>query len=541
MVDRAHAPSLRFVIDERKSPTLFWARKTSERYFWIYIDKNKFILSKERARELKSDDQFVIGTQRYFPKLTFSCSFRFPNPFVSQQLGNNGVTIMTSIQTEEENFSIASLFSLPLDEDDWWFDTMASESFALEPRQAFTMQPEIPRAVSKGESEDGERRDSQTNQSTSGQYYVDRMGSVHHSPRMPTVINTTENRPVTQYYDAHRAPSVAHLSMRPPATLPSNRGGAPFYQTTEGNHRVSTYQMVPVHPVHPSARIHPRQSTFYGTPVQTHTEKNRDPPSMATGPSPAKLSDRDTAAAVAALLDLTPSVASGQQSRDPPSDRISEHVTPACSTLREDNPGRNASNYHHRAVFHPPSHPDVPPRRSPTIPVVTRDVTTRTQPKVSDYLSITTIDLASRSRQLLFDVPISDKPCKCKNTHCLKLYCTCFQTGNFCDPNICNCKDCENVEEFNGPNDSRPLAITEILKRRIDAFEPRLKKKTGEGCACKNSRCVMKYCDCFAIGALCSSKCTCTKCENSMKAAAKSKALSNKFKIKRKGMVPSRK
>jgi hypothetical protein len=96
--------------------------------------------------------------------------------------------------------------------------------------------------------------------------------------------------------------------------------------------------------------------------------------------------------------------------------------------------------------------------------------------------------LKKRSRQLLENVPITDVPCKCKNSKCLKLYCVCFQTGKFCDGNLCKCKDCLNTEQHNGPGGKRSRAVKKILHRRIDAFDKRLKKKTGEGCSCKKTR-----------------------------------------------------
>jgi hypothetical protein len=35
------------------------------------------------------------------------------------------------------------------------------------------------------------------------------------------------------------------------------------------------------------------------------------------------------------------------------------------------------------------------------------------------------------------------KPCNCKNSQCLKLYCDCFANGEFCRES-CNCQNCKN-------------------------------------------------------------------------------------------------
>jgi Tesmin/TSO1-like CXC domain, cysteine-rich domain len=101
--------------------------------------------------------------------------------------------------------------------------------------------------------------------------------------------------------------------------------------------------------------------------------------------------------------------------------------------------------------------------------------------------------MSERAYRLLNNVPTTYMACKCKNTKCLKLYCTCFQAGAFCDGTLCRCQDCHNSAEHSKPRGRRTHAIYEILSRRLDAFEPRLRKKTGRGCSCKKSRYVFIY------------------------------------------------
>lgn len=41
--------------------------------------------------------------------------------------------------------------------------------------------------------------------------------------------------------------------------------------------------------------------------------------------------------------------------------------------------------------------------------------------------------------------PGKRKPCNCKNSKCLKLYCECFASGTYCNTS-CNCQSCHNNE-----------------------------------------------------------------------------------------------
>jgi hypothetical protein len=87
---------------------------------------------------------------------------------------------------------------------------------------------------------------------------------------------------------------------------------------------------------------------------------------------------------------------------------------------------------------------------------------------------------------LFSQVPRTTTRCKCKTTKCLKLYCSCFQGGFYCDPAVCVCQSCLNVDNTN--DDARVAAITLALMRRDGAFEKRGPKvRLGMGCACKKS------------------------------------------------------
>ncbi|KAL3765684.1 hypothetical protein ACHAW5_006364 [Stephanodiscus triporus] len=101
--------------------------------------------------------------------------------------------------------------------------------------------------------------------------------------------------------------------------------------------------------------------------------------------------------------------------------------------------------------------------------------------------------------------------CECSKSRCLKLYCDCFQHSKICSPE-CSCVECRNSEAESGPHGNRTMAISAILKRRPDAFQKREKKH--EGCNCKKTRCIKKYCICYNAGIKCNRSCGCKQCLN---------------------------
>ena len=83
---------------------------------------------------------------------------------------------------------------------------------------------------------------------------------------------------------------------------------------------------------------------------------------------------------------------------------------------------------------------------------------------------------------------------------CHRLYCDCFRNGKVCISD-CGCTACQNTVKNSGPRGIRTKTITEILRRRPDAFDKREKK--AEGCSCKKVRGVTIYillCHCPKCG-----------------------------------------
>ncbi|XP_066505515.1 spexin prohormone 2 isoform X2 [Hoplias malabaricus] len=111
----------------------------------------------------------------------------------------------------------------------------------------------------------------------------------------------------------------------------------------------------------------------------------------------------------------------------------------------------------------------------------------------------------------------SKKPCNCTKSQCLKMYCDCFASGEFCSN--CNCINCCNNQ---GHEPERYKAIKTCLERNPKAFLPKIdsrkqgdvKSRHTKGCNCKRSGCLKNYCECYEAKIMCSSTCKCVGCRN---------------------------
>ena len=90
--------------------------------------------------------------------------------------------------------------------------------------------------------------------------------------------------------------------------------------------------------------------------------------------------------------------------------------------------------------------------------------------------------------------------CRCKYSHCLKLYCECLAAAKACNE-ACKCLGCQNL--------GNAVGVRKRLVRNIN-----LLAGIPVVCRCRRTKCVKKYCDCYKSGVACSLGCKCMECSN---------------------------
>lgn len=131
-----------------------------------------------------------------------------------------------------------------------------------------------------------------------------------------------------------------------------------------------------------------------------------------------------------------------------------------------------------------------------------------------DFNDLFDIPTDSNNTSTIQNDPISssDLTCNCKRSKCLKLYCDCFSQGVTCGQN-CKCENCQNLAACES---IIAKARKSIIKRNPVAFDKKIihGNRHSRGCKCKSSKCIKKYCECFASGVECTEYCECSDCKN---------------------------
>ena len=78
----------------------------------------------------------------------------------------------------------------------------------------------------------------------------------------------------------------------------------------------------------------------------------------------------------------------------------------------------------------------------------------------------------------------------------------------------CKCTECANGEADLDARVGAMLHQKTGKSLRAASGSPRAPPTDGGGCHCKRSRCLKRYCDCFASNVTCGASCRCVECGN---------------------------
>lgn len=139
---------------------------------------------------------------------------------------------------------------------------------------------------------------------------------------------------------------------------------------------------------------------------------------------------------------------------------------------------------------------------------------TQFSPKNAKRISFSTDESINRAESC----KETDCGCKCKNSNCLRLHCSCFKVLGYCGKN-CKCRNCLNIHKY---KKAREFVIQKTKFINKMAFKEKttiIKNINGskivlDGCNCSKG-CKNNYCGCKKVGGKCSPICRCNECQNS--------------------------
>jgi hypothetical protein len=111
---------------------------------------------------------------------------------------------------------------------------------------------------------------------------------------------------------------------------------------------------------------------------------------------------------------------------------------------------------------------------------------------------------------------LKNQGCSCRRSKCVKLYCVCWSNKIMCSSR-CTCTECTNVPRSEGGNTGS--TEKEVVESPLKPSSSPTLRSLPPGvitdtCSCRRSKCLARYCQCYASAFRCTESCTCVGCLN---------------------------